>query len=48
MQRGTLNTRFAISHDTIRIVLAGGGHEHVGAPDAGILLVTRVAAVAVE
>ena len=32
----------------IRIVLARGGHEHIGLADARILLVARIAAVAVN
>lgn len=32
----------------IRVVLARGGHEHIGLADARVLLVARVAAVAVN
>ena len=39
--------RYLARHEVV-VVLAGGGHEHVGAPDARVLLVLRVAAVAVD
>ena len=49
MQRGTLNTRCAISHDTrLSSSWPVVATNTSGAPDARVLLVLRVAAVAVD